>query len=59
MVFLIQKVINISILKKILKIEKLKSNTILLNSVLPHILNEWVCLNKKLVEMNLAVPFMV
>jgi dTDP-4-dehydrorhamnose reductase len=28
-------------------VEKIKSNTILLNSALPHILNEWVCLNKK------------
>jgi dTDP-4-dehydrorhamnose reductase len=28
-------------------VEKIKSNTILLNSVLPHILNEWVSLNNK------------
>jgi len=28
-------------------VEKIKSNTILLNSVLPHFLNEWVSLNNK------------
>lgn len=28
-------------------IEAVKSNTIMLNSVLPHILNEWASLNKK------------
>ena len=39
-------------------VEKIKSDTILLNSVLPHILNEWVTLNnKKLIHFSTDCVF--